>query len=87
MEWKPLSAVFRSVGKMLSSGINVRNFWKYLCKTDIQGTPAHFALPGCAVTSDLSDLQLNKGTGNKAQGRRGFSAKIEELFQVDRDNC
>jgi hypothetical protein len=49
--------------------------------------PAHFALPGCAVTSDLSDLQLNKGTGNKAQGRRGFSTKIEELFQVDRDNC
>ncbi len=38
-------------------------------------TPAHFGLRGCAVASDLSDLQLNKGTGNKAQGRRGFFTK------------
>ncbi len=39
------------------------------------------------MTSDLSDLKLNKRTGNKAQGRRGFSRKIEKLFQFDRDNC
>jgi hypothetical protein len=34
-----------------------------------------------------SDLQLNKGTGDKGQGRRGFFAKIEETLQVNRDVC
>jgi hypothetical protein len=34
-----------------------------------------------------SDLQLNKGTGDKAQGRRGFFTKIEESFQVNKDVC
>jgi hypothetical protein len=64
--------------------LDVRNFRKYLCETATQGTPAHFELHGCAVTSDL---QLNKGTGDKGQGRRGFFAKIEETLQVNRDVC
>ncbi len=56
--------------------MSVRNFRKYLCKSGTQGTPAHFGLPGFAMTSDLSDLPLNKGTVNKAKGRRHFSTKI-----------
>jgi hypothetical protein len=55
--------------------LDVRNFRKYLCETATQGTPAHFELHGCAVTSDL---QLNKGTGDKAQGRRGFSQRLKK---------
>jgi hypothetical protein len=66
--------------------LDVRNSRKYLCETATQGTTAHFELHGCAVTSDL---QLNKGTGDKGQGtgRRGFFTKIEETFQVNRDIC
>jgi hypothetical protein len=59
--------------------LNARNFRKYLCKSGTQGTSAHFGLPGCAVTSDLSDLQLNKGTRHKAQGTRK-----ERFFHNDR---
>jgi hypothetical protein len=59
MKLKPLSAVFQSIGKMLSFQIEHKNFRKYLSKIGTQGTAAHFALPRCAVTADL---QLNKGT-------------------------